>query len=134
MPDALVASLAKDPRRVFDAAWSSDGGRLSITRARTQPPARADRDDVVHELWEVATGRLVSGAASAEEKREPRFVIEERVGSVGVVRQSEAAVVEMGIEQATWGQVRVANELAKQGSRSLLRASARSGSATTWRT
>jgi WD40 repeat protein len=63
VPDALVVALARDPRLVFDVAWESDGSRLSITRARTRP---ANRDDVVHERWDVASGRRLSNDADVD--------------------------------------------------------------------
>jgi len=86
VPDALVASLAKDRRLVFEASWSSDGRRLSVTRARG---SAAVSGDVVHEVWDVATGRRV--LASVEEKSAPRFVVDDREGTIRVVRQSDGA-------------------------------------------
>lgn len=97
VPEPLVAALAKDPRLVFDVAWSSDGSRLSITRARTR---RAVRDDVVHERWDVATGRRVASAdgADAEEKIESPFVVDEDPGTpprLRVTRNADAAWLDL---------------------------------------
>jgi len=49
-----------------------------------------------------------------------------------VAPEIEKAVVELAVDQPTWGQVRVSNELKKEGFPSLLSACARSGCATIW--
>src|SRR5882757_6052236 len=51
-----------------------------------------------------------------------------------VAPEIEAAVVALAIEQPTWGQVRVSNELKKQGLSILHSVCGRSGCATIWRT
>jgi transposase InsO family protein len=50
------------------------------------------------------------GSAALAEMSRKRPLIKNRVAP-----EVEAAVIEMGVEQPTWGQVRVANELAKKG-------------------
>ena len=68
------------------------------------------------------------GEVALQELSRRKPVLKNRVAS-----EIEAAVVELAIAQPTWGQTRVANELASAGRRSPRPACAASGCATTSR-